>query len=138
MVIAVIAAAEITAPVEAKEAVMHFTVAELTRSATAARLNIDNTPPPEAVEQMERLIADVLQPARVRLGAPIRVNSGYRSEALNRAVGGAPRSYHLYGRAADLTTGSVTGNRRLMEILRTLPHRELIWERGGVWIHVAY
>lgn len=138
LVIAAVAAAEITAPLDAKEAVSHFTVAELTRSSTATRLHIDNTPPPEAVAHMERLIAEVLDPARDRLGSPIRVNSGFRCQELNRAVGGAPRSYHLQGRAADLTTGTREGNRMLFEILRTLPHRELIWEKGGVWIHVAY
>ncbi len=69
---------------------------------------------------------------------PIRVNSGYRCPRLNKAVGGVARSYHLSGRAADLTTGTIEGNRRLMKILRTLPHTELIWERGGLWIHVAH
>ncbi|WP_363322820.1 D-Ala-D-Ala carboxypeptidase family metallohydrolase [uncultured Muribaculum sp.] len=66
------------------------------------------------------------------------VNSGYRCPALNAVVGGAKRSYHLLGRAADLTTGSRADNRRLYDILRTLPHHELIWERGGLWIHVAW
>ena len=86
---------------------------------------------------MHRLINEVLEPARIQFGAPIYVNSGYRCQALNKAVGGVARSYHLQGRAADLNTGSTEGNRRLFEILRTLPHRELIWERGGIWIHVA-
>jgi hypothetical protein len=134
----IIALAEVTTPIDAKEAVNHFTIRELTVSATATRLGIDNTPPADAVANMQRLIDTVLNPARNRLGAPIKVNSGYRCSALNSAVGGARRSYHLTGRAADLTTGSVEGNRRLLEILKTLPHVELIWEKGGVWIHVAY
>ena len=138
VVIAALSVMELATPIEAKEAVSHFTVRELTRSETAVALGIDNTPPPEAVKFMQRLIDEVLDPARRRLGAPIKVNSGYRCRELNRAVGGAARSYHLSGRAADLTTGSIEGNRQLWEILQSLPHNELIWERGGVWIHVAW
>jgi uncharacterized protein YcbK (DUF882 family) len=133
-----VAAAEAAMPLEAKEASTHFTIRELTKSATASRLGIDNTPPPEAIERMTTLINEVLEPARTQFGAPIYVNSGYRCTALNKAVGGAKRSYHLYGRAADLNTGSRVGNRRLYNILKSLPHCELIWERNGTWIHVAY
>lgn len=134
----VVAAAEFASPVKAKEAVSHFTVAELTRSAVAMKMSIDNTPPPELIDNMKRLIDCVLDPARKRFGAPVYVNSGYRCPELNRAVGGVPRSYHLQGRAADLNTGSAEGNHRLWRILQTLPHTELIWENGGAWIHVAY
>ena len=138
MIAAVAIVAEMACPLKAKENVSHFTIRELTRSETAIRLGIDNTPPSWAVENMERLIKTVLDPARDALGAPVIVNSGYRCESLNRAVGGVARSYHLAGRAADLTTGSADGNRRLFAILKSLPHVELIWERGGAWIHVAY
>ena len=134
----ILALAETASPIQAKEAVSHFTIRELTVSATASRLGIDNTPPAEAIANMQRLIDTVLNPARITLGAPIKVNSGYRCKALNVAVGGVARSYHLSGRAADLTTGSIEGNRRLLRILRDLPHIELIWEKGGTWIHVAY
>ena len=138
VVAATIATVEAATPVRAKEALSHFTINELTRSATARRLGIDNTPPQWAINNLSRLIDTVLDPARELLGAPIFVNSGYRCEKLNKAVGGVPRSYHLAGRAADLTTGTIEGNRRLYQILKTLPHTELIWERGGTWIHVAY
>lgn len=138
IIVAVAVAAEIACPLKAKESVSHFTIRELTRSETAVRMGIDNTPPYEAVENMRRLISEVLDPAREELGIPIIVNSGYRSVRLNKAVRGVPRSYHLYGRAADLNTGTIEGNRKLFEILKRLPHVELIWETGGVWIHVAY
>lgn len=138
VVAATVATVEAATPLRAKEAVSHFTVNELTRSATARRLGIDNTPTAEAVENIQRLIDTVLDPARELFGAPIYVNSGYRCKKLNKAVGGVARSYHLSGRAADLNTGSTEGNRRLYKILKTLPHKELIWERGGTWIHVAY
>lgn len=138
VVAATIATVEAATPVRAKEALSHFTINELTRSATARRFGTDNTPPQWAISNLSRLIDTVLDPARELLGAPIYVNSGYRCEKLNKAVGGVPRSYHLAGRAADLTTGTIEGNRRLYQILKTLPHTELIWERGGTWIHVAY
>lgn len=138
VVAATIATVEAATPVRAKEALSHFTINELTRSATARRLGIDNTPPRWAIANLSRLVDTVLDPARELLGAPIYINSGYRCEKLNKAVGGVPRSYHLAGRAADLTTGTIEGNRRLYQILKTLPHTELIWERGGTWIHVAY
>ena len=56
----------------------YFTISELTRSATAAREGIDNSPPQAAVDNMKRLINTVLNPARQQLKAPIYVNSGYR------------------------------------------------------------
>ncbi|MCM1503908.1 MAG: D-Ala-D-Ala carboxypeptidase family metallohydrolase [Muribaculum sp.] len=135
---AIVAAAEFASPAKAKEAISHFTVNELTRSTTASRMHIDNTPPPEMVDNIHRLIDHVLDPARRELGRPVYVNSGYRCPELNRAVGGVPKSYHLQGRAADLNTGSLEGNRHLWQILQKLPHVELIWEGGGTWIHVAY
>lgn len=114
----------------------HFTIEELTRSTTATQFGIDNSPSQESTANMRRLTETVLDPARERLGKPIYVNSGYRCPELNRKVGGVANSYHLQGRAADLDTR--TGdNRRLYEILRQLPHTELIWEQGGKWIHVA-
>lgn len=113
----------------------HFTLTELTRSETARKEGIDNTPTAKAVAHLTRLVETVLDPARERLGQPIYVNSGYRCPALNRRVGGVSNSYHLQGRAADLTTPA--DNRRLYDILRTLPHTELLYENGGTWIHVA-
>ncbi|MDE6716383.1 MAG: peptidase M15 [Muribaculaceae bacterium] len=115
----------------------YFTIEELTKSATAERLGIDNTPTVEAVKNLTHLIERLLDPVRQRYGAPIYVNSGYRCNELNRAVGGAYRSYHLLGRAADLTTGSRSGNARLYKLLADMPHEELINEQNYRWIHVA-
>lgn len=113
----------------------YFTIEELTRSATADRYGIDNIPTPEIKRNIERLIAELLDPAREKLGKPIYVNSGYRCRELNRKVGGVPNSFHLQGRAADLDTRG--DNLRLFKILSKLPHVELIWENGGQWIHAA-
>lgn len=118
----------------------YFTMRELTRSRTAQRLGIDNTPPAEAVEQLRLLVDHVLDPLRKAYGRPIHVNSGYRCPALNRAVGGAPRSQHMRGQAADITAGSPTANRRLLQLIRThrLPVDQVIDEHGGAWLHVSH
>lgn len=115
----------------------YFTIEELCRSDAAAALGIANRPDPTQVENLKRLIDNVLDPAREALGRPIHVNSGLRVPQLNSAVGGATRSYHLQGRAADITVGNPQLNRPLYRILQRLPHTELLWERGGRWIHVA-
>lgn len=80
----------------------YFTIAELTRSTTAANRGIDNTPPPAAVQNLRSLVENVLDPLREAYGHPIYVNSGYRSPTLNRAVGGTRNSQHLRGQAADI------------------------------------
>ncbi|MBO5249367.1 MAG: peptidase M15 [Muribaculaceae bacterium] len=115
----------------------HFSIQELTHSKTALRLNIDNTPQPHHITNLQRLVTVVLDPAREQIGIPIYVNSGYRCPRLNKAVGGAPKSFHLQGRAADITTRKLSNNMRLYLILEKLPHSELIWEQNGLWIHVA-
>lgn len=115
----------------------YFTLDELTRSDTARRRGIENVPEQEHIDNLVRLVENTLDPAREALDGSVKVNSGFRSKQLNAAVGGAPRSYHLQGRAADLTTGSREGNLRLYKILHRLPHVELIWEQGGKWVHVA-
>ncbi|MDD2962157.1 MAG: D-Ala-D-Ala carboxypeptidase family metallohydrolase [Muribaculaceae bacterium] len=115
----------------------YFTIDELTQSCVAEKYGIANNPDESVVNNMKRLISQVLNPAREAIKIPIKVNSGFRSAELNKAVGGAVYSYHLSGRAADLTTGTKAGNRRLYKILQHLPHAELINEKDATWIHVA-
>lgn len=70
----------------------YFTVEELCRSATAAARRIDNRPPNEAADRLQTLIEELLDPIRAAWGAPVTVNSGYRSPELNAAVGGVATS----------------------------------------------
>jgi hypothetical protein len=118
----------------------YFDLDELTRSETASARGIDNTPPPEAAARMEVLAERLLDPVREMWGAPVTVNSGYRSAALNRAVGGAAASRHLLGEAADITTGSREGNRRLFGMIAGsgLEFDQLIDERDYSWLHLSY
>ena len=80
----------------------HFTIQELSASASAERLTIDNTPPRAAQRMLTILVEQLLDPIRRRYGAPIIVTSGYRCPALNTAVGGVANSHHIVGCAADI------------------------------------
>lgn len=113
----------------------YFSLREFERSQTAIDLNIGNAIPPAQIQNITKLISTVLNPARALLGAPIIVTSGYRSPRLNKAVGGAKNSYHMRGRAADITTQKKEQLDDLYNILKNLPHTELI--RYKTFIHVA-
>lgn len=118
----------------------YFTLKELCNSATASRLGIDNTPPAQAVDALTALVGNVLDPLRRAWGSPITVTSGYRSAALNKAVGGAASSHHLRGMAADITTGNRANNRRLFQKILDLglPFTQLIDESNFAWVHISY
>ena len=119
----------------------HFTLAEMTRSGTAIRHQLDNTPPPEAVPRLRALCREVLEPLRRRVGR-VLVTSGYRSPALNQRVGGAPQSQHCLGEAADLYVSSTEQARKYAAIIAALPaFDQLILEPRGArrkrWLHVS-
>lgn len=117
----------------------YFTLDELTHSDTAIAQRIDNTPSLVAIENLKNLVFFVLDPLREAYGKPIRVNSGYRSPTLNVVLGGARNSQHMTGEAADITTGSIEGNKWLFEYIRKhLPYDQLIDESNYSWIHVSY
>ena len=86
----------------------HFELAEFLISETAARRGIANEPTSEIIDNLRRLCQLVLEPLRVKLARPLVITSGYRSPALNRAVGGSPTSHHMQGRAADIIVPGMT------------------------------
>ena len=138
----------------------YFTLQELTRSETARQRGLDNTPDAAAVENLQNLVTHILDPLRQLWGSPLYVNSGYRSPAVNAAVGGARNSQHLTGCAADITAGSPKKNRKLLKLILlhfapaySPPSREgsgvglsfdqLIAERcdsngNPRWLHISY
>lgn len=122
----------------------NLSLKEATRSNTARRLGIDNTPDGYAKGNMELLANKIFQPLREWVGGPIRVNSFYRSEELNRAIGGSSRSQHCQGRAIDLDDihGHATNAEMFEYIKDNLNFDQLIWEFGDEenpdWIHVSY
>jgi hypothetical protein len=72
-------------------------------------------------------------------GKPIIVNSGYRCEALNKAIGGAKSSQHMLGEAADITAGSKEENEELFNYIKdNLEFDQLINESDFSWVHVSY
>lgn len=114
----------------------HFTLSELTSTNTG----LPNTPNSKELAALKLLAEKVLEPARIKLGKAITVNSGYRSRSVNIAVGGANTSQHLRGEAADLKCAD---NAKLFHLIRTeLTFDQLIWEAGNdtqpAWVHVSY
>lgn len=123
---------------------MHFTMEEMYASATAKRLGIDNKPSVQKMINLVYLCAYVLEPLRVAMNEPIKIGSGYRCEALNKAVGGVHNSQHMKGQAADLCIdGDLKKGRRWFEYIKNhLPFDQLIWEKnpktGICWVHVSF
>ena len=118
----------------------YFTIEELTRSTTASLRGIDNTPSQLVINNLTALVDNVLDPLREAWGKPIKVNSGYRCRALNKAVGGVPASQHMLGQAADITGGSQEANRDLYSLLKrlNLPVDQAINEHDFRWLHISY
>ena len=123
----------------------NLTLRECTKSTTASRLGINNTPDEWETENLRQLARYVFQPLREGLGVPIYVSSGYRSLDLNTAIGGSSRSQHIQGRALDLDAdvyGGTTNGDIFRYILNCIEFDQLIWEFGDEdnpdWVHVSY
>jgi zinc D-Ala-D-Ala carboxypeptidase len=115
----------------------HFTLEELTHSDVALRRGIDNMPSAEIVANLQTL-AEGLEKLRSLLGTPILINSGYRCLDLNRLIGGALRSQHMEGRAADFVSPDKGPP---VEVCRQIagsdvPFDQLIYEY--TWCHVSF
>jgi hypothetical protein len=122
---------------------MHFTVDELCASATAKAKGINNKPDIQQTINLVYLAAYVLEPLRIAMGEPIKISSGFRCQALNKAVGGVANSQHCKGQAADLCIdGDLEKGKRWFNYIRQhLPFDQLIWEhdrKGVYWVHVSY
>lgn len=119
----------------------NFTLRELTRSTTAKRLAIDNTPSDTVIVNLLSLAQNVLQPLRDHAGEPLTINSGYRCPALNRAVGGVANSQHLTGEAADIKAPDrPTAVNWLVWASLNLNFDQAIVERnaqGRYWLHIS-
>ena len=121
----------------------NFSYDELIASATAKRLGLDNRPTPEEKEKLRQLAEDILQPIRDAWKSPIVVTSGYRSEAVNNAVGGVKTSQHRLGEAADIKVGGKERNRKLFNFIYKMISKgdikvgQLIDEYSYSWIHIS-
>jgi len=122
----------------------HITYAEAIHSNTAKRKSIDNTPNEIQVLSMKLLADKVFEPLRKWVGGPIKVNSFFRSIALNESIGGAASSQHCKGQAIDIDDvyGRKTNAEMYKWIQENLDYDQMIWEFGTDtqpnWIHVSY
>ena len=129
----------------------NFTLLELTKSNTATRLGISNTPDKEGIHKLRLLATELLQPLRNAVG-PLRVTSGYRSESLNKAIGGSNNSQHTKCEAVDLQfvkRGKMDNMKIFNAIINhALEFDQCILEFGGAtadkdsdnpdWIHLSW
>lgn len=110
----------------------HFTLEELTVTSVKA----ENMPNQEQINNLKKLVDNVLEPLRKMYGKPININSGFRSKEVNKAVGGSPTSSHCNGEAADL---DCEDNALLFSIIREMfTFDQVINESNFKWIHVSF
>jgi hypothetical protein len=117
----------------------HVTLAEFERSETAINRGINNSMNEWEIERAKLVCENCFEPIRAKVGAPIRINSGFRSGALNRAIGGASTSQHSLGEAIDLDLH----DRDLFEwVIDNVEFDQLIFEGGTTdkadWFHISY
>ena len=121
----------------------NFTLQEYTKSQTALRQGIDNTPGPEHLANATELFRNVVQRVRDQFGVTV-INSGYRGEALNKAVGGSSKSQHCKGEAVDIECPGTPNYDVAKWIEENLDFDQLILEfyTPGIpdsgWVHVSY
>ena len=122
----------------------NFTLEELCASQTAKAKGIKNQPGTQEIVNLTALAQNVLQPLRTWWGREVKIGSGYRCQALNKAVGGVSNSQHTKGMAADLCIdGDINKGKAWFRYIRDyLPFDQLIWEKnpktGAYWVHVSF
>ena len=122
----------------------NFSLLELTKSQTAERKGIDNTPSPEHQENLKLLCTHILQPVRDRFERVVSVSSGYRSEELCLAIGSKITSQHAKGQAADFEIYGLSNQELANYIKENLDYDQLIleyWKKedpNSGWVHCSY
>ena len=122
----------------------NISYSEAIRSNTATRRGIDNTPRDYEITNMVGIAENIFEPLINWVGGPIKINSMFRCEELNTAIGGSSRSQHCQGRAIDVddTFGNKTNAEMFNYIKENLNFDQLIWEFGDDtnpdWVHVSY
>lgn len=120
----------------------NFSLQEMTKSQTALRKGIDNTPTPDKIEPLTLLCEKVLQPVRDHFDRPVTITSGYRSPELCVAIGSKVTSQHTKGQAADFEVPGVSNMEVAQWIADNCEFDQLILEcfTGGNtgWIHCSY
>ena len=127
----------------------HISEKEATKSITAIRLSLANTPDGNILTNMKSVAENIFEPLRKWVGGPIKINSFYRSEALNKAIGGASKngkqtSQHCFGYAMDIDDiYNYKSNAEMFNYIKeNLNFDQMIWEFGDStnpdWVHVSF
>jgi zinc D-Ala-D-Ala carboxypeptidase len=122
----------------------HFLLSEFIKSQAALRLQIDNTPSNEVIENLRTLCVEVIEPVRSHYGIPFTPSSGYRSPGLNQAIGGSLSSQHIKGQAADFEVPGISNKEVAAWIAENCKFDQLILEfhnenvPNSGWIHASY
>jgi putative chitinase len=136
------APAAVTADMQLSE---HFNLKEFTKSETAIRKRIDNTPGPEHAQNLKIVCEKILEPVRKHFGKPVRINSGYRGPALNSAVGGSSKSQHCNGEAVDFEIDGLANPELAKWVSQNCDFDQVILEfydpkegPNSGWVHASY
>jgi len=122
----------------------HVSWHEGTYSRTGERRGLDNTPDEEQVKRMKEVAENLFEPLREWVGGPIKINSFFRGEPVNTAIGGSTRSQHMKGQAIDIddTFGHKTNAEMYHYIKDNLDFDQMIWEFGTDknpnWLHISW
>ena len=122
----------------------HVSYKEGVRSRTADRRGLDNTPNESQLKCMKEIAEGLFEPLREWVGGPIKINSFFRGEPVNTAIGGSKYSQHMKGQAIDIddTFGHKTNAEMYHYIKDNLDFDQLIWEFGDDknpnWVHISY
>ena len=123
----------------------HFNLKEFTKSETAIRKRIDNTPNLEHANNLKMVCENILEPVRKHFGKPVRINSGYRGPALNKAVGGSAKSQHCNGEAVDFEIDGLPNPDLAKWVAENCEFDQIILEfydpkegPNSGWVHASY
>jgi len=117
----------------------HITFDEATKSPTAIRNGIDNKPNETQLAAMQLVAEKCFEPLRAWYGKPIKINSFFRCDALNKKVGGSATSEHVKGMAMDIDAGSKEENKKIFDWAKNnLTFTQLINEYDFSWVHISY
>jgi len=122
----------------------NFSLKEFIKSDTATRKGLDNTPSPDVVANLQKLVDNIVQPVRNHYDKVVTINSGYRSIEVNTSVGGSKTSDHCKGMAADIEISGVANSDLAQHIVDTYKFTQVILEfyiqgiSDSGWVHVSY
>jgi putative chitinase len=123
----------------------HFNLKEFTKSETAIRKRIDNTPNAQHAQNLKNVCDKILEPVRKHFGKPVRINSGYRGPALNAAVGGSSKSQHCNGEAVDFEIDGLPNPELAKWVSENCDFDQIILEfydpkegPNSGWVHASY